>query len=330
MSFSRLPLSVRISSIVCVLLAVWLVMDLSHWWSIKEDYSFGYLVPLFCAYVIYDRWPMIARIFEPAPKAAPVPDKPVRWMDFIGTAGLVFSAFVFSLGVLYKGYTGYTLPGSFLMTNGFVGIFLCSALAFSDRRADGTPLDARSRWAFVCLLIFPALVWLISAPLMSAIERMVSVFLLNKVTAVVFGVFDMLGMVIERRANVLVLPKGEVGVEDACSGIRSLTGCLFAGSFLAAVFLDRFWKKALMVLTALFLAFVTNLGRGLFLTAWAYAYGAESIQGTVHDVAGYAVLGVTVVLLLCLLPIFNFKLPEPPAELAQGAGEQSDSQGKGS
>ena len=38
------------------------------------------------------------------------------------------------------------------------------------------------------------------------------------------------------QGNVLALPTGNVGVEDACSGIRSLTGCLFAGSFLAAVF----------------------------------------------------------------------------------------------
>ena len=30
--------------------------DQSHWWSTKEDYSFGWLVPAFVAFVIYDRW----------------------------------------------------------------------------------------------------------------------------------------------------------------------------------------------------------------------------------------------------------------------------------
>jgi membrane protease YdiL (CAAX protease family) len=29
--------------------------DQSHWWSQKEDYSFGWLVPLFVAYVLSDR-----------------------------------------------------------------------------------------------------------------------------------------------------------------------------------------------------------------------------------------------------------------------------------
>ena len=119
--------------------------------------------------------------------------------------------------------------------------------------------------------------------------------------------FDVLGLPLEQQGNVLALPAGNVGVEDACSGIRSLTGCLFAGSFLAAVFLEKLWKKIALVSAALVLALLTNLGRSLFLTGWAYHYGPRAIEGTVHDVAGYAVLGLTVVGLLCLLPIFNLR-----------------------
>jgi exosortase len=138
--------------------------------------------------------------------------------------------------------------------------------------------------------------------------------LLRKVVTVVAFVFDTLGLPVEQQGNVLALPTGNVGVEDACSGIRSLTGCLFAGSFLAAVFLEKLWKKIALVGSALLLAFVTNLARSLFLTAWAYNYGPHAIDGTVHDVAGYAVLGLTVVGLLCLLPVLNLKLaPLRPA-----------------
>jgi len=127
------------------------------------------------------------------------------------------------------------------------------------------------------------------------------------VTVVAF-VFDLLGLPIEQQGNVLVLPNGRVGVEDACSGIRSLTGCLFAGSFLAAVFLEKAWKKIALVVAAMVLAFFTNLLRSLFLTAWAYRYGPRAIEGAVHDAAGYAVLGLTVAGLLCLLPILNLSL----------------------
>jgi len=133
------------------------------------------------------------------------------------------------------------------------------------------------------------------------------------VTSVVFFVFDLLGMQIEQHGNVLSLKEivpgvpNQVGVADACSGIRSFTACVFAGSFLASVFLDRLWKKTALVLAAVGFAFAMNLARGIFLTAWAYNYGSEKMEGTVHDVAGYGVLGLTVVGLLCLLPLFSLK-----------------------
>jgi exosortase len=118
----------------------------------------------------------------------------------------------------------------------------------------------------------------------------------------------MLGYPLEQQGNVLLLPKGSVGVADACSGIRSLTACLFAGSFLGATFFEDFWKKVVLVGASMFFAFLMNLGRSLFLTAWAYAYGPDAINGTVHDAAGYAVLGLTCLGLLALVPILNLKL----------------------
>ena len=39
--------------------AAFMVWDQLFWWGNREDYSFGYLVPLFAAYVVYDRWPVI-------------------------------------------------------------------------------------------------------------------------------------------------------------------------------------------------------------------------------------------------------------------------------
>jgi exosortase len=130
-----------------------------------------------------------------------------------------------------------------------------------------------------------------------------------------------MGYEIEREGSVLILPDGQVGVEEACSGIRSLMACLFAGSFLAAVFLNRFWKKVLLVAAAMGFAVLTNMIRSLFLTMWAYHYGSTAIDehwvlplvgdiGSVHDVTGLAILGFTCVGLICLLPIFNFSLKQ--------------------
>ncbi len=308
---------------------VFVAWDQSHWWRIKEDYSFGWLVPFFVAFVVYDRWPRIsAALAACAAPGSPRASGVGRWVLRVLVGGvLTVGVLMFLLGAFYRAGAGTSQPGTLALTLGAVGILL--PLLFLNApepvAADGSPLprpdaagavslfhDARVRLA--ALFLFPTLVWLVSAPMVSAVETQVNLLLLRRVVVVVAFVFDMLGIAIEQQGNVLALPNGNVGVEDACSGIRSLTGCLFAGSFLAAVFLDSLPRKIALVTSALLLAFLTNLARSLFLTAWAYQYGPHAIEGTVHDVAGYAVLGLTVVSLLCLLPLFNLRFNDDASD----------------
>lgn len=296
--------------------------DQSNWWRVKEDYSFGWLVPLFVVFVVRDRWPQILTALQAcgAP-ASPRATGAGKWLLRLVLAGLlIFGVGMFLLGAFYRAGAGSSLPGTLAITLGAIGIVFALLFVNAPEGPDNVvPTRASffsdARVQLVALFIFPVLVWLVSAPMVSAVETQLSLFLLRKVVVVVASVFDLAGVPIEQQGNVLVLPNGSVGVEDACSGIRSLTGCLFAGSFLAAVFLEPLWKKITLVVAALALAFLTNLGRSLFLTVWAYRHGPSSIEGTVHDVAGYAVLGLTVVGLLCLLPLLNLRLSDPePAE----------------
>jgi exosortase/archaeosortase family protein len=293
--------------------------DQSHWWRVKEDYTFGWLVPVFVAFVVHDRWPRIVKALETC--AADGSPRVAGWrrvLAWIIVAGLLaFGVLMFLLGSFYRAGAGTSQPGTLAITMGAVGILL--ALLFINAPEPATERSERSgffddaRVRLTALFLFPVLVWLISAPMVSAVETQLSLMLLRKVVTVVAFCFDLAGIPIEQQGNVLALPNGNVGVEDACSGIRSLTACLFAGSFLAAVFLDRLWKKITLVVSAMLLAFLTNLVRSLFLTAWAYHYGPHAIDGAVHDIAGYAVLGLTVVGLLCLLPLMNLKIERAAA-----------------
>lgn len=288
--------------------------DQSYWWRVKEDYSFGWLVPAFVVFVVYDRWPrIVAGVRACAAAESPRAGGAGKWLLHLGVgAALAGGAAMFLLGAFYRAGAGTSQPGTLALTLGAIAVVL--PLIFLNAPAAETPRRARpwrdARVRLTALLLFPVSVWLVSAPLVSALESQVNLFLLRKVVTVVSFAFDLLGLPIEQQGNVLVLPTGSVGVEDACSGIRSLTACLFAGSFLAAVFLDRWWKKIALVAAALGLAFCTNLLRGLFLTAWAYRHGPGAIDGVVHDAAGYAVLGLTVAGLLCLLPLFNLRFAE--------------------
>ena len=344
---ATVPAAFLSALLLCAGFMGFVAWDQSHWWSTKEDYGFGWLVPAFVAFVVYDRWPRILAALQAcqAP-ASPRASGAARWtLGFLTYAALAGGALLFLIGALYRAGAGPSYPGTLALSLGTGALVLpllflnapespsaVTAPVPSPSASGPTPpgvgLWSDARVKLVVMFLFPALVWLVSAPMVSVIENNLSLFMLNRVASVVFFVFDTLGLSIEQQGNVLKLPTGDVGVAEACSGIRSFTACLFAGSFLAAVFLDKLWKKIGLVVSAIFFAFITNLLRSLFLTAWAYNYSPKDIEGTVHDVAGYAVLGLTVVGLLCLLPLFNLTFvvggDDLPPEREQNAPQSGD------
>ena len=295
--------------------------DQSHWWIIKQDYQFGWLVPVLAGYVIYDRWPQItAAVAACAIDGSPRATGWQKWLlRILAGAAMLFGALMFLLGSFYRAGAGTSQPGTLAITMGAVAILLPLLFVNAPDSSAPEPGNALNdaRVQLVALFVFPVLVWLVSAPKVSAIESQLSLFLLHKVVSVVAFVYvDVLGLPIEQQGNVLALPGGNVGVEDACSGIRSLTASLFAGSFLAAVFLDKLWKKVTLVAVSMLFVFMANLARSLFLTAWAYRYGPRAIEGAVHDIAGYAVLGLTFAGLVGLVWLFNLRLMTGPAPAA--------------
>ncbi len=327
-SFKEFPDSLRFALLLAAGFMLFIIWDQWHWWNTREDYSFGFLVPMFVAYVIFDRWEKI--VWLVSGKSAKQEDDAALTITKGGLpAGLeaVLRAGAYALlgvgvlfffsGAIIRAGAGPSNPGSLSIALGFGAVLL--PMIFLHAPAGIVGASAPMGWwnalwrdrrvQLASLFLFVAFIWVISAPLISVVEKNLNLFLLGKVTYVVFFVFDMGGFPLEQRGNVLVLPNGgEVGVAEACSGIRSLTACLFAGSFLGAVFLNKFWKKVALIAAAMCLAVFTNLLRSLFLTTWAYRYGADAIGGMVHDVAGYAVLGLTCIGLIALLPIFNLTL----------------------
>ena len=324
-SLNSIPKPFLYACVFLLSLAGFMIWDQIYWWNNRDDYSFGFLVPLFALYVLFERKSEIMGYLMRY-HGKHVEELKNSDRNFLTQAINVFfiglfisGVLLFFLGALIRIATTPQNPASLAIAAGFSLILLSTAFIFSEETLEGSQLSIRERFSFMMLFLFPALIWLVSAPLVSVFETKVRVFLLTQVTIVIFNFMDFLGFAIERQGNVLVLPKGVVGVEEACSGIRSLTACIFAGSFLAAVYLKQLWKKVLLVLMAMVFAVITNLFRSAFLTLWAYFYGSEAINdhwvlpligdiGSVHDVMGFAVLGLTSVGLILLLPIMNFSL----------------------
>lgn len=310
------------TALLVLLCAGFVCFDQYYYWSTQSEYSFGYIVPLFVAFIIYDRWPKILAYLAGSSGGGASRNGVLSGLvTGLFALGLLFAFALFTLGGAIRISQGPGNLASLFIAVGFGGVFLGLAYFTSASPAREHAPTLRERLGFTFLFLFPSLVWLISAPMVMYLDSDVKLILMHWVSVIVFNVFDFLGLSIMREGNVLILPMGTVGVADACSGVRSLTGCIFAGSFLAAVFIDRFWKKCLLITAAILLAFITNIFRSLFLTGWAYAKGPAALDEkvftaiaggmTLHDFTGYAVLGVTCILLIMMLPLFTFTIVPP-------------------
>lgn len=137
--------------------------------------------------------------------------------------------------------------------------------------------------------------WLFAGPLPSGVLSRLTVWLQDKVTGSSLFTLRLLGIPAMRHGNVLELSTQMVGVEEACSGIRSLIACLFAGVFLGGLMLRGVWPRVGLVFMAGLLALVGNFVRSV--TLCLLVSQSVSIDGWWHDATAYAVLGVTVVAL---------------------------------
>ncbi len=310
-----------------------LLSDQIRIWASREDYYFGFLVPFFVALALYERWPAIRDIFKGVPEKEkdafsppeiaflkPGVPAPVC-LSGIFVAGTLFSLFLFVTGALGSATYGIDAFTTYQNTAGFCG--LCFGLAWLAAGTDfsGKAIDARSRLRLMLLLVFPVLVWMISGPFTFIVDHDIKGFLLKNVTATVVHTLNLFGFDLVQEMNTIVLPDGDrVGVEDACSGVRSLTACLFTGSFLAGIFVHTFKRKLFFIGISILFALILNVMRSGALTVYSFFYGSAAIEldfgghqpgtpefsmGTVHDVIGWTAMIVTFLLMIALVPIVN-------------------------
>jgi len=138
-------------------------------------------------------------------------------------------------------------------------------------------------------------------------------------------VIQTVGIPCVARGNVIVLADTEIGVAEACSGLRRMM-LFLAVCTGAAFFLRMSWLKGtIVVLSAAPIAIVANVAR-ITATAVLEAVAGHNVAAWVfHDVAGWLMMPLAVVLLWALLAFLNRlllpSLPGGPVLLgARGAG----------
>ncbi len=137
--------------------------------------------------------------------------------------------------------------------------------------------------------------WLLATPIPPGTYSRLTMGLQLWVSENVLRTLHLIGVAAIRHGNIIDLANTSVGVEEACSGVRSLISCVFAAVFFSASLVSRPWARAAIILLAAPLALAMNFIRSLTLTLLANRN--VDISGTWHDVTGFAVLGTTALIL---------------------------------
>ena len=258
-------------SLILVSLAAWFLVIKILWrdWSADQQYSYGFLVPLLMLGLFLKRWSIL-----------PARDTPSK-------EGSVIAGLTASLSVL----------------------LLCLVTPMSEANPDWRPLGALASISVVAFslgliylqggkswlyhLAFPVLFFLVSVPWPRNFEQSVMSTLVSWNSLTTIEILHWLGYEAMQQGNLIMIPAGILGIDEACSGIRSLQSGMMVALFFGEIFSLRLLRRVVLLVIALLAALLGNIARSALLAVIATKHGLASVESW-HDPAGLMILLLTV------------------------------------
>jgi exosortase len=249
-----------------------------QWWN-DPNFSHGFFVPLFSAFVIWQERSRLTTLTL----------KPSWWgLPFLGLG----------LCVLVVGQMGAELFLSRLSLLIVLGSLIVLFLGLNFFRALLFP------WAFLLLMIpIPAIVFnQITFPLQLLASKVASTTL------------PWMGVPVLREGNVIILPAMALEVAEACSGIRSLMSLATLAVIYGYLMERRVAVRVLLAVASVPIAVAANslriVGTGLLVQYW----DPEKAEGFFHEFSGWLIFVVSLVMLYLLHRIVRIFWPEEETE----------------
>lgn len=244
-------------------------------WRASPDQTFGWFVPLLALYLGAERWRRGRLPAAPTPR-----ERAVGTALFAAGCVLVLTDLpVLEANALWPTAQWWGAGGAALATIG-------AAIA-GGGWAWARPL------AFAPLFVLTALTW--PTPVKSWIVGNLAG--INAAAAA--NLVSAAGHPAVVAGNVIAVSTGLVGIEEACSGLRSLQAVWMVAWFAGEFFLLNLPRRLFLVFAALLLALAANLARTIFLT-WVAASAGLAASERWHDLAGNAELAVDLILVSAL------------------------------
>jgi exosortase D (VPLPA-CTERM-specific) len=274
--------------------------ELVRRWSVQEEYSHGFLIPIVAAWLIWTRRQVLLASFG----------RP----SWVGVLLILLAMFMHLIGVLSA-------------------IFILSQLAFIVVLL-GITL-ALGGFSLLRAAFFPIIFLTFAIPLPYFVDANLSLSL--QLISSQLGVFfiRLFGIPVYLDGNLIDLGNYKLQVVDACSGLRYLFP-LFSLSFLAAyLFNAPVWQRALILLSSIPITIAMNGFRigivGLTMDRW----GPRMADGALHFFEGWIIFVASALLLALeayLLALLSgkrffdiFRVPGNAAETLPQANKESAS-----
>jgi exosortase len=246
-----------------LLVLFWWVYDLHFHWQTSPEYSFGWIVLLLSGYLAWERWPDRPRQDKPSP----------FWICLVI---VLLAAPLVLISELYKTAIARTPASTFTLSVG-ASLFIGALILYGQGRAT------------LRHFLFPLLFLFVAAPLPKIFWHPIVSGLQGMITEMNVESLKLLGIPAHRAGNVIYLPRCVVGVDEACSGVRSLQSSIMAALFIGNLTLKRFGSQFFFLGAGIGLALLGNFFRSLYLSVTAHQKGTEALQG-LHDAAGWSIL----------------------------------------
>ncbi len=252
-------------------------------WSVNDQYAYGWFVPPLALALFALRW-----------RDQPPPQPPLdRWKWGLALAAGVGLAALLPVRLIEEPNGDWRLiewTHALILT----GVTL-TTLAWGGGR----------RWAWH--FTFPVAFLLLALRWPSGLEHALIQGLQQHVAALTAGGMTLLGIPAEQAGNLIRVRGQTVGVNEACSGIRSLQTVLMASLFLGELSRMSWRRRAALLAGGVAVALAANVFRSSLLVWLAAQHGTETLE-KFHDTAGISVLVIVFVGLL----VINGWLEQPP------------------
>ena len=216
---------IQLSLTLCLLVMLYyrIVPDMVMDWYKDDNYSHGFLVPIIAGYFLWQRWPELKeKVVKP---------------EGMGLA-LVLLALL-QLTIAWLGSEYFTMRSSLIVLLAGLALYL-----FGREVLKGLALP-------LGYLIF-------MVPIPYIIYDAVAFPLKLLITKASVATLQMMGVIVMREGNIIMLPTTTLEVADACSGIRSLMSLLALAAAYAFMIQTSNLKRAILILSAVPIAIFTN------------------------------------------------------------------------